>query len=119
MLGLRVLLLLPVIGLASFSPISVRADLLTSAPAPGSACDNWEQQCARLYGPRTKRWFACMDQPRAKYDCQDAGGYAGVPPPDNPLCDNWSRECARFYGSGTRKYGQCMRQPQARADCGR
>lgn len=92
---------------------------LISAPAPGSACDNWERECQRLYGPRTRRWFACMGQPRAKFDCQIAEGYAGAPPQETPLCGNWRSSCARLYGPGTRKFGQCMNQPQARIDCGR
>jgi hypothetical protein len=115
-----VLLFSSVLVIAASLSLSARADLIYRPRMPGgSNCDNWERECARLYGPQTKRWFACMNQPQAKYDCQTAEGYANAPPQENPLCGNWHRECARLFGSSTRKFGQCMRQPQALIDCGR
>ena len=33
------------------------------------ACDNWHDQCARLYGWRTYNYRACMHQPQALADC--------------------------------------------------
>lgn len=33
------------------------------------ACDNWREQCARLYGGRTYNYRACMHQPQALADC--------------------------------------------------
>jgi hypothetical protein len=94
------------------------AEVVAQVQYPGQSCDTWERECTRLYGPQTERWYACMDQPRAKYDCEDAAGYAGYPPQETAVCDIWRRECARLYGSRTRKYRACMRQPQALVDCG-
>ena len=116
--NLRALLLSCGVAIAACSLQPVHAGLI-EAPAPGSACDNWERECQRLYGPRTRRWFSCMGQPRAKFDCQTPEGYAGAPAQETPLCASWRSACERLYGPGTRKFGQCMRQPQARADCGR
>ena len=38
---------------------------------PPDLCDNWLRECARLYGKRTRRWYACMEQPGAIRDCGD------------------------------------------------
>jgi hypothetical protein len=86
---------------------------------PGSACDNWEMKCARRYGSDTPRWYACMDQPRAKFDCQTVEGYVGAPPQETSLCQNWRQGCARLHGARSRNSRLCMRQPQALVDCGR
>jgi hypothetical protein len=85
---------------------------------PGQSCDRWEQQCTQLHG-ESERWYACMNQPQAIYDCQDPAGYAGYPPPETPDCDMWRSECARSYGSATRKYGICIRRREALVACGR
>jgi hypothetical protein len=86
---------------------------------PGALCDRWEQECTKHYGPQTERWYACMDQPRAKYDCQDPAGYAGYPLQETATCDMWHHECARSYGSAPRKYRICMRRREVRVACGR
>src|SRR5947209_5298402 len=93
---------------------------------PGQNCDNWERECTRLYGPQTERWYECMDQPRANYDCQDPAGYAGYPPretaypaQETAMCDMWHHECARSYGSAPRKYRICMRRREVLVACGR
>ncbi|WP_141688426.1 hypothetical protein [Bradyrhizobium paxllaeri] len=85
---------------------------------PGQSCDRWEQECTKLHG-QTERWYVCMNQRRAVYDCQDPAGYAGYPPPETADCDMWRSECAREYGSATRKYGICMRRREALVACGR
>jgi len=83
---------------------------------PGARCDRWEQECAKFDGPQTEHWYDCMNQPRAKYDCQDPAGYVGYPPPE---CEMWRHECARSYGSAPRKYRICLRRREALAACGR
>jgi hypothetical protein len=93
-----------------------------AAPAaeqyPGQNCDRWEQRCTKLHG-ETDRWYECMNQPPAEYDCQDSAGYAGFPPPVSPTCTMWRSECARSYGSATRKYRICIRRREAVVACGR
>ncbi len=102
----------------AFEPIAVAAAAPPAAQMqyPGQNCDRWEQECTKLNGPQTERWYECMNQPRAKYDCQDPAGYAGYPPPE---CDMWLHECARSYGSAPRKYRICLRRREALAACGR
>jgi len=102
----------------AFEPIAgaAAAPPTTHMQYPGQSCDRWEQECTKLDGPQTERWYECMNQPRAKYDCQDPAGYAGYPPPE---CDMWLHECARSYGSATRKYKICMRRREVLAACGR
>ncbi len=58
----------------AFEPIAVAAAAPPAAQMqyPGQSCDRWEQECTKLNGPQTERWYECMNQPRAKYDCYSA-----------------------------------------------
>jgi len=38
---------------------------------PRFSCRTWRRNCAQLYGRRTYRWNACMNQPAAIRDCQN------------------------------------------------
>ncbi len=35
------------------------------------SCKFWRRECARFYGRRTYKWYACMNQPNAIQDCQN------------------------------------------------
>lgn len=83
---------------------------------PTNVCDIWKRECARLYGAQTRQWVACMRQPNAKFDCENAETGS---PLVTSQCENWHRNCAGLYGHNTRRYNACMRQPQALVDCRR
>ena len=36
----------------------------------GDRCTNWRQECAKLWGWRSRRWHQCMRQPGAIRDCR-------------------------------------------------
>lgn len=103
-------------GIIAFQPIAGAAAAPPATQYPGQSCDRWEQECTKHDGPQTDRWYECMNQPQAKYACQDPAGFAGYPSQE---CDMWLHECARSYGSATRKYKICMQRRAAVVACGR
>jgi|GEM_PF-2952281 len=89
---------------------------LTPVQYSGDLCANWQRECARLWGWRTRRWHECMGQPAAVWDCGGGQtyGYGGR---RRGSCGNWRRECARLYGWRSQRWYECMNQPGAVQDC--
>ena len=72
---LRSVLITSYFALAT-SVAAVAAPIASTPPTTGtlvqrvqSSCDNWQRECARLYGRRTEGFQLCMQQPNALRDC--------------------------------------------------
>src|SRR5450631_2287763 len=100
-------IMLATIIVVSASSLLVRPSLQERNVVPAqydvNLCGNWHRQCARLYGEGTPNWYACMNQPQARYDCGGSAGYGGGGgyarggyQQDIDTCGNWRQQCARL-----------------------
>jgi hypothetical protein len=111
---------------ASVSTVSANPRPMSIVPTGGlvhqvqSLCDNWQRECARLYGWHSEGFNLCMGQPNAIRDCSHRSrGWDDFEGDVSFVdeCRRWRRECARLYGRQTPNWYACMGQPNAIDAC--